>query len=73
MKRNVGPLDSKARITVGIGCGLLALLSLGGYVTVPLISEVGLGLIATVLIVEGAARRCLLYRMLGVDRCPVDN
>jgi hypothetical protein len=24
------------------------------------------------LLVEGATRRCLLYRALGIDRCPVD-
>lgn len=73
MKRNVGPLDSKARIVVGIGCGLLALLSLGGYTTVPVFSERGLGIIAAVLIIEGATSRCLLYRLLGINRCPVEK
>lgn len=46
---------------------------LAPYLTIPLISDLGLGIIAALLVVEGALRRCLLYRMLGIDRCPVDS
>ncbi len=70
MKRNVGPLDAKARVIVGVVAGLLAVLGAAGYVTIPLLSSVGLGIIGVVLVIEGAVRRCLLYRLLGIDRCP---
>ena len=73
MNRNVGPLDARVRIAVGIGCLLAALLAVGGYATVPVVSELGIGLFGAVLIIEGALRRCLLYRLLGIDRCPVDG
>jgi hypothetical protein len=32
-----------------------------------------LGIFEVVIVVEGALRRCLLYRLLGIDRCPVDS
>jgi len=73
MNRNVGPLDARVRIAVGIGCLLATLLAVGGYATVPVVSELGLALFGAVLVVEGALRRCLLYRLLGIDRCPVDT
>jgi hypothetical protein len=41
-------------------------------VSVPVVSAFGLGVAGAVLIAEGATRRCLLYRVLSVDRCPVD-
>ena len=73
MSRNVGPLDARVRIAVGIGCLLAALLAVDGCVTVPVVSELGLGLFGVVLVVEGAVRRCLLSQLLGIDRCPVDG
>ena len=73
MNRNVGPLDARVRIAVGSGCLLAALLAVGGDATVPVISPLGLGVIGAVLVVEGTLRRCLLYRLLGIDRCPVDR
>ena len=73
MKRNVGPVDARLRIVVGLACGLLAIVAAGGVVTLPVITPLGLGLFGAVLVVEGAMRRCLLYRLLGIDRCPVDN
>jgi len=72
MNRNVGPFDARVRIAVGSGCLLAALLAVGGYTTVPILSEFGLGLFGAVLVIEGALRRCLLYRLLGIDRCPVE-
>lgn len=72
MKRNVGRLDALARIAGGVAVAVLALLVASGSVSVPVVSAVGLGVAALVLIVEGATRRCLLYRALGIDRCPVE-
>lgn len=72
MKRNVGRIDALARIAGGVAIALLALLAATGQVSVPVVSAAGLGVAGAVLIVEGATRRCLLYRVLGIDRCPVD-
>lgn len=73
MDRNVGPFDARLRVGVGLLLGVVTALSAGGYLTLPFLSDLGVGLIAAVLVVEGATRRCLLYRLLGVDRCPVDG
>ena len=70
MQRNVGRIDAIARIAGGVATAALALLVASGTVSVPVVSGVGLGIAAAVLIVEGATRRCLLYRALGIDRCP---
>ena len=72
MNRNVGPVDARVRIAIGVVVAVLTTLSVVGYLTLPVISEFGGAIIAAVLIVEGAMRRCLLYRLLGIDRCPVD-
>lgn len=72
MKRNVGRIDAVARIAGGVALAVLAVLVATGSASVPVVSAVGLGVAAVVLIVEGATRRCLLYRVLGIDRCPVD-
>lgn len=72
MKRNVGRIDATARVVAGVGLVILALLATLDVVPVPIVSTLGVGVIAVVLIVEGATRRCLLYRVLGIDRCPVD-
>ncbi|QWC18964.1 DUF2892 domain-containing protein [Halorubrum sp. 2020YC2] len=72
MKRNVGRLDAVARIAGGVAVAALAVLAATGTVSVPVVSAFGLAVAAAVLIVEGATRRCLLYRVLGIDRCPVD-
>lgn len=72
MKRNVGRIDAIARIIGGVAIAASALLAATGIVSVPVVSAVGLGVAGVVLVVEGATRRCLLYRALGIDRCPVD-
>lgn len=72
MNKNVGPLDARVRIGVGVLVAVLTLLSVLGYTTLPLMSDLGFGILAGVLIVEGAMGRCLLYGLLGIDRCPVD-
>jgi hypothetical protein len=68
----VGRIDAIARIIGGVAIAASALLAATGIVSVPVVSAVGLGVAGVVLVVEGATRRCLLYRALGIDRCPVD-
>ncbi len=72
MKRNVGRVDALARVVGGVVIAALAFLAATGTVSVPVISALGLGVAGVVLVVEGATRRCLLYRVLGIDRCPVE-
>ncbi|WP_321168751.1 YgaP family membrane protein [Halorubrum alkaliphilum] len=70
------PRTTNSIILVGFSAGValvvLALLATLNVVTVPIGSALGVGVIALVLIVEGTTRRCLLYRVLRTDRCPVD-
>ena len=61
-----------ARVVGGVAVAILALLVATTDVSVPVVSAIGLALAGLVLVVEGATRRCLLYRVLGIDRCPVD-
>ena len=72
MKRNVGRIDALVRVVAGVAVAVLAVAVAVGAISVPVFSAVGLGVIGLVLVVEGATRRCLLYRALGIDRCPVD-
>jgi len=72
MNRNVGRIDALVRVFGGVILAIFAVLAAFGVVSVPVVSALGLGIIAVVLIVEGATRRCLLYYVLGIDRCPVD-
>lgn len=72
MQRNVGRVDAVARIVLGVSLLSAAGLVIAGVVTTPVVSVAGLALAAIVLIVEGVTRRCLLYGLLGIDRCPVD-
>lgn len=71
MKRNVGRIDAAARVIGGVAVAVLAVLVATTDVSVPVVSAVGLAIAGAVLVVEGATRRCLLYRVLGIDRCPV--
>lgn len=61
-----------ARVGGGVAVALLAVLVATTDVSVPVVSAVGLAVTGVVLVVEGATRRCLLYRVLGIDRCPMD-
>jgi hypothetical protein len=72
VKRNVGRIDAMARVVGGVAVALLAVLVATTDVSVPVVSAVGLAVTGVVLVVEGATRRCLLYRVLGIDRCPMD-
>jgi hypothetical protein len=70
--KNVGPFDSQARILIGSMLILLAPLQALGYVPIPLFSSIGATFAGTILVVEGLINRCVLYSILGIDRCPVD-
>lgn len=72
MERNVGPLDAKVRVGVGAVLCVFALLQALGVATVPVLSGVGAAFAGAVLIIEGSVRRCVLYSLLGINRCPVD-
>lgn len=72
MQRNVGPIDAAGRVLAGVVLVVLAGLAAAGAITVPVLSALALFLVAFVLLIEGLTRRCLLYRILGIDRCPVD-
>jgi len=72
VKRNVGRIDARFRIGGGVALAVLAVLAAIEVVSVPVVSTRGLGAAAVVLIGEGLTRRCLLYRALGIDRCPVE-
>ena len=72
MDRNVGPFDAQLRVGVGLLLAVLTSLSVFGYLTLPFFSDFGAAIIAAVLIIEGSTRRCLLYGLLGLNRCPVD-
>ncbi|WP_435072882.1 YgaP-like transmembrane domain [Halorubrum sp. HHNYT27] len=52
-------------VPVLVVLAVLAVLSASGEVRVPVVSAVGLGVGGAVLILEGATRRCLLYRLLA--------
>lgn len=73
MKKNVGPVDARLRVAIGVGCIIVATIAAGGYTTIPVVSPLGLGIFGAVLAVEGITSRCFLYRLLGIDRCPVDT
>lgn len=72
MDKNVGRIDARIRIAIGVVVAIFTILSVVGFLTLPFVSEFGGAIIAAVLIVEGTMRRCLLYRLLGIDRCPID-
>lgn len=70
--KNVGPTDAKVRVTVGVLLVALAPLQALGHVPIPLFSSIGAAFAGIVLVVEGVLSRCVLYSILGIDRCPVD-
>ena len=73
MNRNVGPFDARVRVAAGVLLAALVAASVLDYTTIPVLTDLGAAIIAAVLVVEGSTRRCLLYRALGIDRCPVDS
>lgn len=66
MEKNVGQVDSLARIGIGAVLGVVSLLVLGGTVGGPTILSPVLGLAAVLLLVTGVTGTCGLYSLLGV-------
>lgn len=66
MEKNVGQVDSLARIGIGAVLGVVSLLVLGGTVGGPTILSPVLGLAAVILLVTGVTGTCGLYSLLGV-------
>jgi len=73
MNKNVGLLDARIRIAAGMVLGSLGMASVLGVLELSVLTALGMMLVAVVLVVEGLTRRCVLYRLLGIDRCPVDT
>lgn len=71
-EKNVGHIDAKIRILVGSLLVLLAPLQVMGYIPIPFFTSVGAVLAGFILIIEGLINRCVLYTILGINRCPVD-
>lgn len=71
-EKNVGAVDARIRIFVGSLLVLLAPLQATGYVPIPFFTSVGAVLAGCILIIEGLLNRCVLYTLLGIDRCPAD-
>jgi len=72
-KENISDRESKIR--VGLGAFLVLLGALGHSGTLPLanilppaLTSVTLTVIGLVLVIEGYYSRCLLYRVLGINR-----
>lgn len=71
-EKNMGSVDARIRIFVGSLLVLLAPLQATGYIPIPFFTSVGAVLAGLVLIVEGLLNRCVLYTILGIDRCPAN-
>jgi hypothetical protein len=75
MEPNVGGMDRRARLVIGVL--LMALAGVGyagavGLAVGPLpqaLTAVGIGLIGLVLLVTGAVQRCPINTVLGIDTC----
>ena len=68
MTKNVGGVDRKIRLVLGLlAVGLAALSGL------PMWTVGVIGLIGVVALVTGGARYCPLWALLGVNTCPLSN
>lgn len=68
MTKNVGGVDRKIRLVLGLlAVGLAALSGL------PMWAVGVIGLIGVVALVTGGARYCPLWALLGVNTCPLSN
>lgn len=71
--KNVGPMDAKLRIIFGVLLLSLAPLQGLGYITIPIFSTMGAAVAGIIIVIEGLVNRCILYTILGINRCPVDS
>ncbi|MFC5368832.1 YgaP family membrane protein [Salinirubrum litoreum] len=66
MEKNVGQVDSIARVGLGAILGIVSLLVLAGTVGGPAILSPILGIVAVILLVTGLTGTCGLYSVLGI-------
>lgn len=72
-KKNVGTVDARIRILVGLTLVLLAPLQLMEIIKIPLFTSIGAVVAGSILMVEGLVNRCILYSLLGINRCPTNT
>ena len=64
---NIGAVDRRIRIGIGLGLAVVGLAALGGLLGLGTMVGVVLTLLGLVLVGTGLVRVCLLYRLLGID------
>jgi hypothetical protein len=72
MERNVGSTDKLVRVLFGAVAGVVSLAVLAGAVSLPAILAPVLGLASVILLATGLTGFCGLYKVLGLNTCPVD-
>jgi hypothetical protein len=70
--KNVGKVDARIRVIFGLILVLLAPLQLMEIIQIPFFTSVGAVVAGSILMVEGLVNRCILYSLLGINRCPAD-
>lgn len=70
--KNVGSIDAKIRVTTGMLLLLLLPLKIIGYIPITILSSTSLATVGIVLVLEGVFERCILYSILGINRCPTN-
>jgi len=72
MERNVGSTDKLVRVLLGAVAGIISLAVLANAVALPTVLAPVLGIAAVILLVTGLTEFCGLYKLLGLNTCPVD-
>lgn len=72
MERNVGSTDQIARILFGALAGIVSLAILASAVSLPTVLSPVLGIAALILLGTGFSGFCGLYKLVGLNTCPVD-
>ncbi len=67
--KNVGKLDAKVRYVIGAVLVLIGLLTGDPFSQVSIILYVS----AAALVITGAVGFCGLYKLIGVNTCPLEN
>jgi hypothetical protein len=67
MENNIGVLDRRVRVVVGVALAAGGLATLGGPFSLPSAAGAAATLLGVVLLATGLVRVCLLYRLLGID------
>ena len=70
--KNVGLLDAQVRVIFGAILLTLAPLQALGIIQIPILSTIGATFAGVVIDIEGLINRCILFSILGINRCPAD-